>query len=264
MKTFIKIAGILCLLSVFLTFPACGSDDDDEPEIPTPEKPSTDKPSGNLQDKILGSWISVDKPIYDNKSIITFGNDGTYRRECPFESIENGKYTLSMDYISFSSPYYPEAWISYGFELTDTKLIIHSEPNEIFEKIKYNSFKGYYGDLYNIVGYWIHFSQDKNSVEIFTFRSYMVAHYIMASKDPETSEWKTEIFTGRYDLSPGKLILKLDNPWSGEILDITYNGHINNDRLILSEGNSQEECSYERAQYDNYIDEYLLEKGLVI
>lgn len=34
MKTFIKIAGILCLLSVFLTFPACGSDDDDDNDNP--------------------------------------------------------------------------------------------------------------------------------------------------------------------------------------------------------------------------------------
>lgn len=60
MKTFIKIAGILCLLSTFLTLPACSSDGDNEhtnPDIPR---------------EIVGNWIyddSREPEIYSFKKM---------------------------------------------------------------------------------------------------------------------------------------------------------------------------------------------------
>lgn len=62
MKTFIKIAGILCLLSIFLTLPACGSDDDDDNKHRNPV---------DIPEEIVGNWVwlhEIEPEFYSFKS----------------------------------------------------------------------------------------------------------------------------------------------------------------------------------------------------
>lgn len=98
MKTFIKIAGILCLLSVFLTFPACGSDDDDDNDNP-------DNP-GNL----IGNWFEAPTDSV-TESFISFRKDGTYLWD-DSKSIETGKYVVSDGEIKF---YFAEELGEHGY-----------------------------------------------------------------------------------------------------------------------------------------------------
>lgn len=98
MKTFIKIAGILCLLSVFLTFPACGSDDDDDNDNP-------DNPAS-----LIGNWFEAPTDSV-TESFISFRKDGTYLWD-DSKSISEGKYVVSDGEIKF---YFAEELGEHGY-----------------------------------------------------------------------------------------------------------------------------------------------------
>ncbi len=97
MKTFIKIAGILCLLSTFLTLPACGSDGDNEhtnPDIPR---------------EIVGNWI------YDDS------------REPEIYSFKkNGDVIFQSAYIDYDDEWVLE-YIPGTYRISGKKLIITLE-----------------------------------------------------------------------------------------------------------------------------------------
>lgn len=130
MKTFIKIAGILCLLSVFLTFPACGSDDDDDNDNP-------DNP-GNL----IGNWFEAptDSSL---PSFISFRKDGTYLLD-DSKSIEIGKYVVSEGEIDF---YFDEELGEYGYSTYEYEfkrgqlILIDFSGQSVYERTKCTSLK---------------------------------------------------------------------------------------------------------------------------
>ncbi len=97
MKTFIKIAGILCLLSTFLTLPACSSDGDNEhtnPDIPR---------------EIVGNWI------YDDS------------REPEIYSFKkNGDVIFQSAYIDYDDEWVLE-YIPGTYRISGKKLIITLE-----------------------------------------------------------------------------------------------------------------------------------------
>lgn len=97
MKTFIKIAGILCLLSTFLTLSACSSDGDNEhtnPDIPR---------------EIVGNWI------YDDS------------REPEIYSFKkNGDVIFQSAYIDYDDEWVLE-YIPGTYRISGKKLIITLE-----------------------------------------------------------------------------------------------------------------------------------------
>lgn len=270
MKTFIKIAGILCLLSVFLTFPACGSDDDDEPEIPTPEKPSTD-----IKDLILGNWhgLPADSAL---ESILILKSDGSYHEEYIINDLpkgvrsRDGSYRISDNILTLVEHPEEDGWEhSYYFILeNDHVYMTATEDHRIkqtFERTNVETFTELFGSLFYIPGNWIHIDADKKKINFFSFEyngGGGDVSFSTALRESDSAEWETESLWGNFRISENKLILTYTETATSFINQgKVYFGKITDNHLILREEGKKSESIYERTDYED-IWEYLEQSGI--